>query len=660
MSLISSDEEISIFNRISKKIFGSPKNLNDPWIFHKIALIPLFAWIGLGADGLSSSAYGPEEAIRVLGSHTYLAVFLALATAFTIFIISYAYSRIIEHFPHGGGGYIVATHMLGERAGVISGSALIIDYILTISVSITSCVDSIFSYLPINYHGYKLIVSAFLIIFLIIINIRGVKESITILAPIFLVFLLSHAFLIVYAIVSRIWDFQPIINTSVSNFSKDISSVGLFGILFLLVKAYSMGGGTYTGIEAVSNGLQIMREPRVKTGKKTMIYMATSLAVAASGLYLCYILADAKIVAGKTLNASLADILYGQWSYGYLLAFITIFSEGALLFVGAQAGFIDAPRVMANMAVDSWLPHRFASLSERLTMRNGITIIGVLAIILMVYTGGSISALVVMYSINVFLTFTLSEFGMSRFYFKRRKTDGEWKKHISIHLIGLVLCLTILIITVIEKFTEGGWITVFITGILIGACYLIKNHYIKIRNDVSILETNLPDLIPEDKITPPEKNKRDLTAIQLVGGFNGFGIHTFFSIMKSFPGLYKNFIFVSVGIVDHGLFKGVSSIDDLKLNVENNLKKYVELANNFGFNAEYKMELSTDLINTAVQIIKQIKGEYPNSVVFSGKLSFRKEKFYHSILHNETAFAVQKKLQGQGITNVILPIRVIR
>ena len=124
-------------------------------MFHKLALIPILAWIGLGADGLSSSSYGPEEAFRTLGSHTYLALFLALATALTVFIISYAYSRIIEYFPSGGGGYIVATHTLGEKFGVVSGAALLVDYMLTITVSIVSCGDAIFSFLPLSWHPAK-------------------------------------------------------------------------------------------------------------------------------------------------------------------------------------------------------------------------------------------------------------------------------------------------------------------------------------------------------------------------------------------------------------------------------------------------------------------------------------------------------------------------
>ena len=132
-------------------IIGAKKNIEDPGIFQKIALFPLLAWIGLGADGVSSSSYGPPEAFIALGEHTYLAVFLALGTALTVFIISYAYTRIIEHFPSGGGGYIVATHTISDRAGVVSGSALLIDYMLTITVSIAACGEAVFSFLPLSY-----------------------------------------------------------------------------------------------------------------------------------------------------------------------------------------------------------------------------------------------------------------------------------------------------------------------------------------------------------------------------------------------------------------------------------------------------------------------------------------------------------------------------
>ncbi|HLO25971.1 MAG TPA: APC family permease, partial [Geobacteraceae bacterium] len=406
---------MSLFARIWRAVVGAPKEVRDPHLFHKMSLIPILAWVGLGADGLSSSAYGPEEAFRALGTHTYLAISLGVATAVTVFIISYAYSRIIEHFPHGGGGYIVATHMLGEKAGVVSGSALLVDYVLTITVSIAACVDAIFSYLPLSYSHHKVPFACALALMLIILNIRGVKESISVLAPIFATFVITHIVMLLDGIFTHSDRFAPLTGEFKSGLSHDLSTIGVFGILLLFMRAYSLGGGTYTGIEAVSNGLQIMREPRVKTGKRTMIYMATSLAFTAGILFVCYSLLGVKPVEGKTLNAVLADGLFADWPMGKAIAFITIFSEGALLLVAAQTGFVDGPRVMANMAVDSWFPHRFAALSERLTMRNGVVLMGVASIALLLYTQGSVSALVVMYSINVFVTFSLSQLGMSRF-----------------------------------------------------------------------------------------------------------------------------------------------------------------------------------------------------------------------------------------------------
>ncbi len=254
-----------------------------------------------------------------------------------------------------------------------------------------------------------------------------------------------------------------------------------------------------------------MREPRVQTGKRTMAYMATSLAVTAGGIFVCYLLLKVRPVEGQTLNAVLAGNLFGRWSFGHWLALITILSEGALLFVAAQTGFIDGPRVMANMAIDSWFPHRFATLSERLTMQNGILLMGGAALLLMIYTHGSISTLVVMYSINVFATFSLSNLGMSRFFIKNRKKDKKWKRHLPINLIGLVLCLTILIITTFEKFTSGGWVTLVITSVVIGVCYLIRRHYNKVREGIRELDEmllNLPTSGPVNQ-EPLDPKKRD-------------------------------------------------------------------------------------------------------------------------------------------------------
>ena len=648
----------SVLKKVKYFLVGPPRNINDPKIFHKLALIPFFAWVGLGADGLSSSCYGPEEAFRSLGQHAYLAVFIALATVVTVVVISYAYSRIIEHFPFGGGGYIVATHMIGTKAGVISGSALIVDYILTITVSIAACSDALFSYLPLVYQKYKIFFAAFLIIFMIVLNMRGTKESITGLIPIFMTFILTHLILLVYGFIKHSGELAQVTGQVKSGLQNDLSTIGLWGTVLILLRAYSLGGGTYTGIEAVSNGLQIMREPKVESGKRTMIYMALSLAITAAGLAVLYLLTGIKPITGKTLNSVLADDLFRSWDFGNALAIITIFSEGTLLLVAAQAGFIDAPRVMANMAVDSWFPHRFAAFSDRLTMRNGVIMVGTAALALLFYTNGSITALVIMYSINVFLTFTLSEFGMSKYFIGHRKKEKSWKKHLSVHLTGLSLCFIILIITVFEKFFDGGWLTLVITSIVILLCYFIHKHYTRIKKDKEKFDQLLLDIPLTGEINNQEVRKDENTAILLVNGYNGFGVHTFFTIIRQFPEFYKNFIFVSVVVVDQGLFKGEEGLDHNKSSVQKSLEEYVNLARRLGIKSDYRMDIGTDVVKSASEICIGLYKEFPRSMVFSGKLSFRDEKFYHKLLHNESAFAIQRLLHWKGVPNMILPIRM--
>lgn len=646
-----------IRNGARRTIIGAGKNIEDPSIFQKIALFPLLAWIGLGADGVSSSSYGPPEAFIALGEHTYLAVFLALGTALTVFIISYAYSRIIEHFPGGGGGYIVATHTISEKAGVVSGSALLIDYMLTITVSIAACGEAVFSFLPFSYQPYKLPFACLLILILIVMNLRGVKESVLTLAPIFLVFIAAHALLLGYGILAQAPQIVPVADGIQAGLSRDLAAIGFIGVLAIFLRAYSLGGGTYTGIEAVANGMQIMREPRVKTGKRTMLYMALSLAVLSAGLFSCYLLWNVRPVPGQTLNAVLANSVFGPWPLGGLLALITIFSEAVLLFVAAQTGFIDGPRVMANMAIDSWLPRSFALLSERLTMTNGILLMGGSAVFLMLFTRGSVIILVTMYAINVFLTFSISEFGMSRFFYKNRATEKDWKRHIPIHLTGLVLCSTILVITLFEKLGQGGWLTLFLTSALVGLCFLIHRHYQKVTQGLRKLDTLL-EVEPVTGVKNTEAvNPHKMTAVQLVTGYHGFGINTFYSIIRNFPGVYENFIFVSIAVVDSGTFKGAAELEALSKSTKKSLEKYVDLAREMGFAADYRIDIGTDVVDMAVPVCQNIAKEFPYSTFFTGQIVFRHENPFQKILHNETAFAIQRRLQYSGITTVIMPVR---
>jgi amino acid transporter len=653
-----------LIRRLSRFFLGRRKDLRDPGIFHAMALVPFLAWVGLGADGLSSSAYGPEEAFRNLGQHTYLAVALAALMALTVMVISASYSQIIEQFPSGGGGYVVSTKLLGRYAGVASGSALVVDYVLTITISIASGADAIFSFLPASWAEHKLMVALVVIGLMVLMNLRGVKESVMSLVPIFLVFVFTHVILILWGVLSNVPQLPRVASDVRTGFANGWSQLGGVGMLLLFLRAYSLGGGTYTGIEAVSNGLPIMREPRVQTGKRTMLYMAVSLAFTASGILLCYLLMNVLPVEGKTMNAVLAERIAGGWHLGPIpigTAFVitALVSEGALLFVAAQAGFIDGPRVMSNMATDSWLPHRFASLSQRLTTENGVLLMGGAAVAALIYTGGSVSKLVVMYSINVFVTFSLSQAGMVRHWLQVRKEQRDWWRHLPINAVGLFMCVSILVVTVAEKFVEGGWITLVITTVLVGVCIAIHRHYQLVKRALKHLDelfSDVPTSTAREELGPCDPTKP--TAVLFVGGYGGVGIHSLLTMLRTFPGRFANIIFIRVGVIDSGSFKGAKEIEALKAHVRDDLGRYIGFARRLGHSAEFRFSVGTDVVDEAVKLAQSVAEEYPQTVFFGGSLIFEQQRWFHRLLHNETSFAIQHQLQFAGHPMMILPIRI--
>ncbi len=648
---------LNVLQRIRRILIGRPRDLSDRSIFHRLALIPLLAWVGLGADGLSSSAYGPEEAFLALGEHRHLALVLALVCALTVFVISTAYSFIIEEFPSGGGGYSVATKLLGPHVGVISGCALLVDYVLTITVSVAAAGDAIFSLAPGAPPILKHVLEVAFIFGLTVLNLRGAKESILALLPVFLLFLATHIVLIGAGVVLGWRDYHGTGGSVPDSFANSHSQLGMIPLILLMARAYSLGGGTYTGIEAVSNGMPIMREPRVHTARRTMFYMAVSLSLTAAGLLVCFFLRGIHPVAGKTLNAVLAEDVGRGTHLGPIFTYLTLLSEGTLLVVAAQAGFLDGPRILANMAVDSWVPRRFAGLSERLTTQNGIVLVGGAALVALVFTKGVVKDLVVMYSVNVFLTFTLSMFAMLRFWRKARPRPGR-KRRTALFATSFVLCGTILVVTVMEKFRDGAWLTIVVTGTAVLVCILIHRHYRGVGKRLTVLDSVLDIPPPSPAPILPPLSPSEPTAAVLVGGYSGVGIHTLLSVLRTFPGYFKNFVFLSVGVVDSGVFKGVDELEALREKSEADLKKFVVFAERHGLPCISRVGIGTEVASTAEDLCNEVAREFPRTVFFASKVVFPQEEWFHRLLHNETAMAIQRRLRGQGKTLVVLPVQV--
>jgi hypothetical protein len=332
-----------------------------------------------------------------------------------------------------------------------------------------------------------------------------------------------------------------------------------------------------------------------------------------------------------------------------------------LLFVAAQAGFIDGPRVMANLAHDSWFPHRFGALSDRLTMQNGVLLMGGASLFMLLYTRGATDALVVMYSINVFLTFSLTMAGMSRFWLRNetREKHPEWKRQIWIQLVGCAMCVTILLITVSEKFVEGGWVTVVATSAVVALCLSIKRHYAGVFARLKRLDAILGALPTSQPAKPLHLDAKKATAVLMVGGYSGLGIHALLTILKTFPRHFHNVLFMSVGVIDSATFQGVEEVDRMRDETEDALRRYVELAQRLGMPSDYRMSMGTEAVGGCVALAQQVAKEYERAVFFAGKLIFERERWFDRLLHNETAFAIQRRLQFAGLTMVVLPVRVL-
>ena len=648
-------------------IIGPPRDVRDPGIFHSLSLIAFLAWVGLGSDGLSSSCYGPEEAFLALGHDQYLAVFLAVMTALTVFIISASYSQTIDLFPSGGGGYLVATKLLGPYPGLASGCALVIDYVLTIAISIASGADAIFSFLPTNWLWLKFWVCLAVVVLMVGMNLRGVKESVLSLLPIFIAFVLMHASLVGYALLERSPELPTITRDAINQVHSGFSTIGILALAIIFFRAYSMGAGTYTGIEAVSNGLPILREPRTATGKRTMLYMAISLAGLAGGILICYLLFDVAPVHGQTLNAVLFERVANNWSLfglrvGVPIVTFTLITEGALLFVAAQTGFIDGPRVLATMAVDRWLPRRFSQLSSRLVTQDGVFAMGLAAIGILVFTHARVDLLVVLYAINVFVTFTLSQLGMSVHWWQERTNEPNWRRKLAINGVGCMFTALILMLTVTLKFDEGGWVTILITGALVALCYMVRHHYEYIAQAIEQLEADiLPELFAA-KESPPEKfDPAAPTAVLLVNGFNGLGLATLLTLRRLFRDQYRNVIFIGVGEVESSRMKGPDEVKRLEQQVAEDLSEYCRFATDLGLHSELRVSIGPDVVVELRKLCLEVAHEFPQAVFFAGKLIFEAELegFISRFLHNHTALELQSWLQVHGLSLVILPVRVL-
>jgi hypothetical protein len=274
------------------------------------------------------------------------------------------------------------------------------------------------------------------------------------------------------------------------------------------------------------------------------------------------------------------------------------------------------------------------------------------------WSRGSVDLLVVLYSINVFLTFSLSLLGLCIYWWRARSTDRRWHYRLILSGLGLVVTSGILAVTIVEKFGEGGWVTVLITSLVIAICLAIHRHYdgVKARlKEVDEVFTAVP--CPKSQ-NPPKLDPDAPSAVFMVGSSRGGGIHTLLWVQRLFPNHFKNFIFISAKAVDAQSYGGSEQIEKLKATLDRALAFYVDYCHANGLASIARFSLGTDRVDELVKLAEEIQREYPTCVFFTSKLVFRNENWITRLLHNQTALALQRKLHLNGMQMVILPMQL--
>lgn len=485
-----------MFSRIKRFILGNP--LASHRERHERLSIPVGLAV-FASDALSSTAYATEEILLALfmaglvpaaiasAVNGLLAIPVAIAIILLMFIVVFSYREVIYAHPSGGGSYEVAKTKLGVLPSQIAGAALLIDYVLTVSVSISSGVANITStgWLPVEH---KTSISICLVLFIMLLNLRGVKESGRAFAIPAFIFMASMFAMIAWGVFKILTGQVPHTPDPQSTIQQ-IEMISPWVLLAVVMNAFSHGCAALTGVEAVSNGVQAFKEPAELNAGKTMMYMGLILGVMFLGVT-CLAFAIPGItppLPGGTHQTIVSQIAAGVFGHGSLMYLDVQFITALILILAANTSFAGFPRLGMILAHDGYLPRQLMNLGDRLVYSNGIVILSFFAIALIVIYQADYNKMMPLYAIGVFLSFTLAQWGMVKHH-KATQESGA-KRRMFVNLIGAIATAVVTLILIFEKFWEGAWIVLAAIPIIIVIFRKIQSHYASIGKQLALPAT---------------------------------------------------------------------------------------------------------------------------------------------------------------------------
>ncbi len=432
----------------------------------------LLALAVLSPDALSSVAYGPEAmmAILVLAGSGELKLSLPIGAALAVLMLSVGlgYRQVIRAYPHGGGSYIVASDSLGRQWGLLAGAGLIVDYILTVAVSVASGVEAVTSAIP-SLGSARVVIGLVVIVLLVAGNLRGVRDAGAAFAAPTYLFVAAIALVVIAGLLKAgSHGFHPA--TAVPP-HRAIEAVGVL----LLLRAFASGATAMTGIEVISNAVPVFRPPQARHARQTLTVMMVLLISMFVGVVLVAHFDGASPGGSQTVLSQIAhDSVGGGIPYGFVQVATTL-----VLLVAANSAFNGFPRLLYFMARDGYVPRLFLRMGDRLAFSNGILVLAVPAAVIYAAFGGETAPLIPLFAIGVFLAFTLAQSGMVAHWWRHR--ERGWRSALATNLLGAVLSAAVVVIATVTKLTEGAWVVVVLVPLIVLACGRVHAHYVSAR-----------------------------------------------------------------------------------------------------------------------------------------------------------------------------------
>jgi amino acid transporter len=484
--------------RIRAVIFGRPLSTEEE-IGERLSKRKALAIFS--SDAISSSAYATEEILRVLvlagASALFLSIEVSIAIALLLAVVSVSYRQVCRAYPSGGGAYVVAKTNLAPIFGLIAAAALLIDYVMTVAVSTAAAIAQIQSIVPAAYE-YRIEIAFVSISLITIANLRGLRESGNIFA------VPTYLFVGLALSIVAIGAYRILTDTVVPMPTRaDYVPFGTEAIgILLLLKAFAGGSVALTGVEAIANGVPAFKPPESKNAANTMTAMAILLAILFVGLTVVAVAYDIRptMEGGPSVVALVAASAFGE---GSVLLVTFAISTALILFLAANTSFNAFPRLAAILAEDGYMPRQFAFRGDRLAYSWGIVLLAAVAFLLLWAFGGDTHALIPLYSVGVFLCFTLSQGGMVRHWWRTRETGWRWR--LGVNATGAVLTGVVLGVVVFEKFADGAYLVVILVPLLVGMMMFIHRQYARSARELAVR----PDLI----VTPPHRDERVVVPI---------------------------------------------------------------------------------------------------------------------------------------------------